>query len=83
MDSLGIKVYSKTFKSVGKETYQGCSLNIVFFSKILKYFGLCFPLFSLADSVYTHTHQEGSTPALQQNWQSLEKCQNFKEKHNN
>ena len=63
MDSLGIKVYSKTFKSVGKETYQGCSLNIVFFSKILKYFGLLpfsvfsRSLFSLGVSVCSHTRQ--------------------------
>ena len=54
----------------------GCSLNIVFFPKIFKYSGLCFP----SVSVCVHTHQAGRTPALQQNWQSSEKPQNFKEK---
>ena len=35
-------------------------------------------LFSLGVSVYAH--QTGRKPALQQNWQSSEKSQNFKEK---
>ena len=39
---------------------------------------LCFP----SVSVCLYTHQAGRTPALQQNWQSTEKSQNFKEKHN-
>ena len=39
---------------------------------------LCFP----SVSVCVYTHQTGRIPALQQNWQSLEKSQNFKEKHN-
>ena len=48
------------------------------FSKILIYF---------PDSVFprcqcVYTHQAGRTPALQQNWQSSEKSQNYKEKHN-
>ena len=55
-----------------------CSLNIVFFPKILEYSGLCFS--GLCQCVYTH--QAGRTPALQQNWQSSEKSQNFHEKHN-
>ena len=44
--------------------------------KILKYSGL-FPF-----SVFhrCHFHQAGRTPALQQNWQSSERSQNFKEK---
>ena len=56
-----------------------CSLNIVFFPKILKYSGLWpFSVFPRCHCVYTH--QAGRTPTLQQNWQSLEKSQNFKEK---
>ena len=42
------------------------SLNIVFFTEFLK---------NIPDS-----HQAGRKPALQQNWQSSEKSQNFKEK---
>ena len=57
----------------------GCSLNIVFFLKILKYSGLwSFFVFPLYQCVYTH--QAGRTPALQQNWQSSKKSQSFKEK---
>ena len=49
------------------------------FSEFLKYSGLLpFSVFSLCQCVYTH--QAGRTPALQQNWQSSEKSQNFKEK---
>ena len=60
----------------------GWSLNSVFFSKILKYSGLLpFSVFPRSQCVYTL--QAGRTPALQQNWQSSEKSQNFKEKHNN
>ena len=59
--------------------HTGCSLNIVFFLKILKYSGLwSFSVFPLCQCVYTH--QAGRTPALQQNWQSSEKSQSFKEK---
>ena len=58
----------------------GCSGNIVFFSEDFKIFQtlvlLCFP----SVSVCVHTHLAGRTPALQQNWQSSEKSQNFKEK---
>ena len=59
--------------------YTGCSLNIVFFSKILKYIpdsGL-----SQCQCVYT---MAGQTPpaALQQKCQSSEKSQHFKAKHN-
>ena len=62
-------------------TYTGCLLNIVFFSKILKY---------IPDSgrsqfssvVYTDDIMAGRAPALQQIWQSSEKSQHFKEKHN-
>ena len=57
-------------------TYTGCSLNIF---KILK---------NIPDSVSACVHwtsrldrqMVGRTPALQQNWQSLEKSQLFKEK---
>ena len=42
------------------------SLNIVFFTEFLK---------NIPDS-----HQAGRKPALQQNWQSSEKSQKFKEK---
>ena len=60
-------------------TTTGCSLNIVFFSEIFKYSGLWpFSVFPRCQCVYTH--QAGRTPALQQNWQSSEKSQNFKEK---
>ena len=49
------------------------------FSKILKYSGLLhFSVFPRCHCVYTH--KAGRTPALQQNWQSSEKSQNFKEK---
>ena len=47
------------------------------FSKILKYSGLL--PFPRCQCVYTH--QAGRKPALQQNWQSSEKSQNFKEKN--
>ena len=61
--------------------YTGCSLNIVFFPKILKYSRhSVFPRFSRCQCVYTH--QAGRIPALQQNWQSSENSKNFKEKHN-
>ena len=57
----------------------GCSLNSVFFPKILKYSGLWpFSVFPRYQCVYTY--QAGRTPALQQNWQSSEKSQHFKEK---
>ena len=60
-------------------SYTGCSLNIVFFSKILKYSRLLpFSVFSRCQCVYTY--QAGRTPALQQNRQSSEKSQHFKEK---
>ena len=48
------------------------------FWNILKYPGLWpFSVFPLCQCVYTH--QAGRTPALQQNWQRLEKSQNYKE----
>ena len=54
----------------------GCSLNIVFFSKDFRIFQtLIFSVFPWCQCVYTH--QEGRTTALQQNWQSSEKLQNF------
>ena len=54
----------------------GCSLNIVFFFRIIQ---------NIPDSVFpqcqcAYTHKAGRTPALQQNWQSSEKSQKFKEK---
>ena len=57
----------------------GCSLNIVFFSRILKYSGLLpFSVFPWCQCVYTQ--QTGRTPALQHNRQSSVKSQNFKGK---
>ena len=57
----------------------GCSLNIVFFPKILKYSRLWpFSVFPRCQCVYTH--KAGRKPALQQKWQSSEKSQHFKEK---
>ena len=59
--------------------YCKLSIVIVFFSKILKYYGLLpFSVFPRCQCVYKH--QAGRTPALQQIWQSSEKSQNFKEK---
>ena len=62
-------------------SYTGCSVNIVFFSEDFQIFRtlafLCFP--SVSVCVHTTT---GRKPVLQQNCQSLEKSQNFKEKHN-
>ena len=61
---------------IGSDT---SALNFVFFPKILKYFGLWpFSVFPRCQCVYTH--QAGRTPALQQNWQSSEKSQHFREK---
>ena len=58
------------------------TLKTVFFPKILKYSGL-WPtsVFPWCQCVYTY--QAGRTPALQQNWQSQEKSQNFKKKKHN
>ena len=55
-----------------------CSLNIVFFEDFKIFRTLAFPVFPRCQCVYTL--QAGSTPALQQNGQSSEKSQNFKEK---
>ena len=59
-----------------------CSLNIVFFSKILKYSELL-PFSVLPRCQCVYTHQAGRTPALQQNWQKnhniLRKKHNFNE----
>ena len=57
--------------------HTGCSLNIVFFSDFLK--NIPSSVFPRCQCVYTH--QAGRKPALQQNWQSSEKSQNFKEKN--
>ena len=62
-----------------KNSNTGCSLNIVFFLKILEYSGLwSFSVFPRCQCVYTS--QADRTLALQQNWQRSEKSQNFKEK---
>ena len=56
--------------------HTGCSLNIVFFSKILKYSGFCFSLFSLVVSVCTRQveHQRCSnTGRVQKNSKILRK----------
>ena len=51
----------------------------VSFPNFEKYSGLCpFSVFPRCQCVYTH--QAGRKQALQQNWQSSEKSQNFKEK---
>ena len=58
----------------------GCSLNIVLFPIFQKYSGLWpFSVFLRCQCVYTH--QASRKPALQQNWQSPKKSQNFKEKN--
>ena len=60
--------------------FTGCSLNIVFFPKIFEYSGLwSFSVLPWCRQC-VYTHQAGRTPALQQNWQSSEKSQNYKEK---
>ena len=48
-----------------------CSLNIVFFQKILEYSGL-WPISVFPRCQCVYTHQAGRTPALQQNWKSSE-----------
>ena len=53
-------------------------LNIVFFLEDFKYSGLL--PYSVFLGVSVCTHQAGRTSALQQNWQSSEKSQSFKEK---
>ena len=60
----------------------GCSSNIVFFLKMLKYSGLWhFSVFPLCPCVYIHV--AGRTPALQQNWQSSElNIKILRKKHN-
>ena len=58
----------------------GCSLNIVFFPKILEYSGL-WPSSVFPYCQFVYTHQAGITPALQQNWQSSEKSQKNMENH--
>ena len=58
-------------QTIGQYVYIVCSLNIVFFSKILKY---------IPDSGPSRFVCTGhGTPALQQNWQSSEKSQHFME----
>ena len=70
--------WGKDFPRLSSAT--GCSLNIVFFPKILEYSGLWpFSVFPWCQFLYTH--QAGRTPALKQNWPSSEKSQNFKEKN--
>ena len=55
-------------------------VHYYFFLKILRYSGLSpFSVFPRCQCVYTH--QAERTPALQQNWQSSEKSQSFKEKN--
>ena len=49
------------------------------FPKILEYSGL-WPFSVFPSCQWVYTHQAGRTPALQQNWQSSETFQNFKEK---
>ena len=57
-----------------------CSLNIVFFRRFLYIFlTLAYLGFPLDASVCTLDTMAGQTSALQQNWQSSEKSQHFKE----
>ena len=63
--------------------HTGCSLNIVFFFENFKNIFrslafLCFP----SVSVCVHSLWAGRTPAMQQNWQSSEKSQKLRKKHN-
>ena len=58
----------------------GCSINVVFFSNFLKIFQTLFSLVSVCVHKQGPRHKAGRKPALQQNWQSSEKSQNFKEK---
>ena len=60
--------FSLSFKSRAK-VHTGCSLNVVFLSEDYKIFLSLFP--------------HGISVCTQQNWQSLEKSQNFKEKKHN
>ena len=69
--------------SDGNKNHTGCSLNIVFFPEDFTIFRtLAFLWFSSASFPVVYTQQAGRKPALQPNWQSLEKSQNFKEKQN-
>ena len=71
----------KIFCSPLLEGGTGCSLNISFFPKILKYSGL-WPFFVLPQCQCVYKHKAGRKPTLQQNWQSSKKSQHFKEKQN-
>ena len=74
-----LKINLSVFLHLSEST--GCSLNIVFFPIFKKYSGL-WPLSVFPRCQCVYTHQAGRTQAQQQNWQSSEKSQNFKEKHN-
>ena len=72
-------MYVHRLQNLNEQGLTGCSLDIVFFPKILEYIGLwSFSVSPRCQCVYTH--QAGRTPALQQDWQSSEKSQHFEEK---
>ena len=78
LNALALEDFVMKFNS---QIYRVYIKYCVFFPKILKHFGLWpFSVFPRCQCVYTH--QAGRKPALQQNWQSSKKSQNFKEKHN-
>ena len=74
-------IYFLILKFIGANVYRVFIEYCVFFDyiKIFRTLAfLCFP----SVSVCVYTYQAGIELALQQNWQSSEKSQNFKEKHN-
>ena len=76
MEGLKGKLAKLLYRAGPPANATGCSLNIIFFLKILEYSGLwSFSVVPRCQCVYTH--QAGRTPALHQNWQSSEKSQNF------
>ena len=71
-DMSGVRKYEVHYIMLLK----GCALYYFFQKKL-----------NIPDSVFprrqrVYTHRAGQTPALRQNWQSSEKSQQFKEKHN-
>ena len=74
---INLKVL-KSMREAGE--VQGVHLILCFFEDFKIYSGLC-PL-SVSPRFQCVYTMAGQTPALQQNWQSSEKSQHFKEKHN-
>ena len=70
-----------TYLSVQDIVIRGVNLILCFFEDFKIYSGLwSFSVSPRCQCVYTH--QAGRKQALHQNWQSSEKLQNYKEKHN-